>query len=121
MEHTSTNEESTIRPDISVAINTLTTGGHLLEKAARNPGYILLHTSRYDEFGTTLKYCFLISEDRLTDEQIQGAKIAAIHEDENLVPVGRGKIEHPHIELINSTEDRCNEKRNCKEFPLNAR
>ena len=97
MEHTSINEDRTIRPDISIAINTLTTGGHLLEKAVRNPGYILLHTSRYDEFGTTLKYCFLISEDRLTDEQIQGAKIAAIHEDENLVPVGRGKIEHPHI------------------------
>lgn len=98
MAHTSINEDRTISPDISVAINTLTTGGHLLKKAARNPGYILLHTSRYDEFGTTLKYCFLISEEHLTEEQIQGAKIAAIHEDENLVAVGHGKIEHAHIE-----------------------
>src|SRR4030042_6022150 len=90
--YSATNEDRIKHPDIAIAINTLTSGGHLLGKAARNPGYILIHTSRYDEFGKTLKYCFLISEDRLTEEQIQGAEIAAIHESENLVLVGRGKI-----------------------------
>ncbi len=74
MEHTSIYADRVVHPDISVVVNTLTAGGHILEKAARNPGYLLLHTSRYDEFGTTLKYCFLISEGRLTEEQMTKSK-----------------------------------------------
>lgn len=91
-------EEYPMRPNISIAINTLTTGGHILKKAARNPGYVLIHTLLSDVFGTTLRYCFLISEDCLTEEQIQGATIASIRDHENLVLVGHGKTEHPHIE-----------------------
>lgn len=98
LENLSISADGILRPDISVAINTLTAGGHLLGNTARNPGYLLLHTSRYDEFGQTLKYCFLISENRLTEEQIQGANIAASHAGENLVVIGHGDVEYPHIE-----------------------
>ena len=79
-------------PDIAIAINTLTTGGFLLEGATRNPGYIILHASRYDEFGTTQRYCFLIAEDLLSEDYVSGAQIAANHKGETLVAVGRGEI-----------------------------
>ncbi len=77
---TSIEEAHIARPDIAVAINTLTTGGFLLEGATRNPGYMILHASRYDEFGTTQRYCFLIAEDLLSEDFVWGAQIAATHE-----------------------------------------
>jgi len=86
------------RPDIAIAVNTLTTGGFLLEGATRNPGYIILHASRFDEFGTTQRYCFLISEGPLSEDSVSGAQIAATHKKETLVVVGHGEITRPHIE-----------------------
>jgi hypothetical protein len=86
------------RPDVTVAVNTLTVGGFLLTGATRNPGNIILHTSRYDEFGTTQRYCFFISEEDLSEDSVSGAEIAANHRKEVLVIVGHGDVARPHIE-----------------------
>ncbi len=86
------------QPDIAIAVNTLTTGGFLLEGATRNPGYMILDASRYDEFGTIQRYCFLIAEDLLSEDFVSGAQIAASHKGETLVAVGRGEISCSHVD-----------------------
>lgn len=86
------------KPTIITAVNTLTTAGFVLSSATRNPGNIILHTYRYDEFGTIQKYCFLISEDLITSNAVFGAQIAANHQKETLIIVGHSEVECPHIE-----------------------
>ena len=95
---TSIEEAHIARPNIAVAVNTLMTGGFLLQGATRNPGYMILHASRYDEFGTTQRYCFMIAEDLLSEDFVSGAQIAATHKGETLVVVGLGEVARPHIE-----------------------
>lgn len=91
-------EARSSKPDIAVAIDTLTSAGFLLEGATRNPGYILFHSSRHDEFGSTQRYCFLVAEALLSEEAIAGAQIAANHNGETLVAIGNGDVTQIHIE-----------------------
>jgi hypothetical protein len=47
-----------INPNVPTAIRTLTAGGFILESAERKPGFVLIHVTKYDEFGIILEYCF---------------------------------------------------------------
>jgi hypothetical protein len=75
-------------PDLSIAVKTLITGGFILESTHRNPGYATLSMMRPDEFGQIHHYCFVIAEEVLSSTQIEGARIAATHENAILVLVG---------------------------------
>jgi len=49
------------RPDLTVEVRTLITGGFILESTHRNPGYAILSMVRPDEFGQVHRYCFVIA------------------------------------------------------------
>jgi hypothetical protein len=71
--------------DIQVAVRTLTVGGFVLEKAARNPTFALIYAYRYDEFGGKQQYCFAIFDSPPTENEIVSAEIAAKHNEYELV------------------------------------
>ncbi len=84
-------------PDLSIAVRTLTAGGFLLEGAERNPGYVILHMSRIDEFGATHRYCFALAEDHFGESQIAAARIAAEHHHAQLVLIGQNESHFPTV------------------------
>src|SRR6266850_8122845 len=86
------------RPDVSIAVRTLTTGGFILESAERNPGYILLHMSRIDEFGASHHYCFAVAEEHFGQAQVETARIAAEYRHAQLVLIGRNDSTLPTVE-----------------------
>ena len=47
-------------PDLSVAVRTFLSGGFILNKVQREPGYALLVARRLDEFAVAHRYCFAI-------------------------------------------------------------
>jgi hypothetical protein len=85
-------------PNLSIAIRTLTTGGFMLESADRNPGYVLLHMSRVDEFGANQSYSFAIAEERFGHGQVATAQIAADHRHAQLILIGPNESGLPTVE-----------------------
>lgn len=75
-------------PEVSTIVRTLAIGGFVLEGAQRNPGYMLLHANRYDEFGVLHRYSFAFAERRLFQADIDAATIAARHHQAELVVIG---------------------------------
>lgn len=85
------------RPHPTVAVRTLLTGGFVLERSERNPGYMILYMTRVDELGVSHSYAFAIAEDRMTAAQVEAAKIAARHHNARLVLVARGEYDVPAV------------------------
>jgi len=52
-------------------------GGFQLIKAESKPGFYTLICYRLDEFGAELKYCFIVTNDRLNKTQMEIALIEA--------------------------------------------
>lgn len=86
-----------VAPNIATAVRTLTTGGLILKGADRKPGYTLLYFSRFDEFGVTQEYCFVLADSKLGVSQVRGATIAAGHHHAQPVFVGGGEGQ-PRVE-----------------------
>jgi hypothetical protein len=84
--------------DLTIAVRTLVTGGFILESVERKPGYALLHMLRYDEFGATHRYCFVLAETCLGTAQVAAARISAQHHHEQLVLIGPEGNSVPTIE-----------------------
>lgn len=78
-------------PNLSTAIRTLVAGGFVLVNVQRNPGYVLLHMDRPDEFGAAHHYCFALAEDNFQEAHVAGAKISADHRRAQLVLIGNGE------------------------------
>ena len=87
-DHLSNIIDHTVKPNIATAVRTLTAGGFILKGAERKPGYSLLYFSRFDEFGSVQKYCFVLTNNNLSVCQYKGAKIAADHYQSQLVIIG---------------------------------
>ena len=85
-------------PDLTIAVRTLAAGGFILESAERNPGYILFHMSRTDEFGASHHYCFAVAETRFGHGHVATAQIAADHRHAQLVLIGPNESSLPTIE-----------------------
>jgi hypothetical protein len=81
----------------ATAVRTLTTGGFILKGADRKPGYNLLYFSRFDEFGVVQDYCFALADNKLSEDQVKGASIAANHHHAHLVIIGNSNV-HPGVE-----------------------
>jgi len=87
------------KPNLNLAVRTLTIGGFLLDGAERNPGYILIFAQRIDEFGIPQKYCFALFDNAAASEEIESANIAASYKGYNLILVGHiGTSKLPNIE-----------------------
>ena len=85
-------------PSLAVAVRTLMVGGFILEDVQRNPGYLILQTSRTDEFGASHNYCFAVSEnDQFIPEQIQAAKIVSDYKRAHLILIGKSECDFPTI------------------------
>ena len=97
-ERPSSSQRTDNRPDLSIAVRTLTAGGFILESAERNPGYSLLHMSRMDEFGAGHHYCFAVAEERFGHTQVVTAQIAAEHRHAQLVLIGPNNSTLPTVE-----------------------
>lgn len=78
-------------PDLSTAIRTLVAGGFVLASVQRNPGYVLLHMDRPDEFGAVHRYCLALAEDGFQEAHVAGAKISAEHRRAQLILIGHGE------------------------------
>lgn len=78
-------------PNLTVAIRTLVAGGFMLVTVQRNPGYVLLHMDRPDEFGATHRYCLALAEDNFQEAHVAGAKISAEHRRAQLILIGHGE------------------------------
>jgi hypothetical protein len=90
----SSNDKQTVfqavgsEPDFVVAIQTITTGGFILDRVDRRQGCALIFAHRPDEFGASHKYCFAISETgTLSRHEIDAIQIPAQQHDSNLVLV----------------------------------
>ncbi len=90
--------ESTPRPDLSLAVRTLLSGGFSLDKVQREPGYALLLARRLDEFGVAHRYCFAVFEDEFAPAQIEAVEIAAKYHGAEPVLIGEGVAELPTME-----------------------
>jgi hypothetical protein len=66
-----------MRKTISNVIRTILCGGFQLIKAESKPGFYTLICYRLDEFGAELKYCFIVTNDRLNKTQMEIALIEA--------------------------------------------
>ncbi|MDD5368035.1 MAG: hypothetical protein PHQ40_03025 [Anaerolineaceae bacterium] len=87
-------------PNIQVTIRTLLSGGFVIEGARREPGYMLIHAFRYDEFGTRQRYCFALAEVEMGDVQIEGVRIAANQQNAQPVIIGVVSTEFPQIQWL---------------------
>lgn len=73
-------------------------GGFVLNKVQREPGYALLLARRLDEFGVAHCYCFAVFEDEFGPAQIEAIKIAAKYHGAAPVLVGEGVADLPTLE-----------------------
>lgn len=78
-------------PDLAIAIRTLVAGGFVLVNVQRNPGYVLLHMDRPDEFGAAHHYCLALAEHDFQEAHVAAAKIAAEHRRAQLILIGHGE------------------------------
>ena len=85
-------------PDVSLAVRTLLSGGFVLSKVQREPGYALLVARRLDEFGVAHCYCFAVFEDEFAPAQVETIKIAAKYYSAEPVLVGEGIADLPSLE-----------------------
>jgi hypothetical protein len=79
------------RPNLAIAVRTLVAGGFMLVSVQRNPGYVLLHMDRPDEFGAVHHYCLALAEDTFQEVHVAGAKISAEHRHAQLILIGHGE------------------------------
>lgn len=87
-------------PTLDLAVQTLASGGFVLQGAERNPGYALIHMHRIDEFGVVQKYSFGIAERKLSEADVAAAKISSGYRNSNLVLVGAESSEAPSVEWL---------------------
>lgn len=80
-------------PDLPLAVRTLLSGGFLLDRVERQPGYALLIARRFDEFGVAHRYCFAVFEDKFSSSQVETVRIEAQHYGAEPVLVGEGTAE----------------------------
>lgn len=80
-------------PDLSLAVRTLLSGGFILNKVQREPGYALLVARRLDEFGVAHRYCFAVFDDEFGSAQIEAVKIAAKYHVAEPIVVGEGSAD----------------------------
>jgi hypothetical protein len=85
-------------PSLSLAVRTLYSGGFVLTKVQREPGYALLVARRLDEFGVAHRYCFAVFEDEFGPAQVEAVKIAAKYHGAEPVLVGDGISDLPTLE-----------------------
>lgn len=90
--------KSASEPDLSLAVRTLLSGGFVLNKVQREPGYALLVARRVDEFGMAHRYCFAVFEDEFSPAQIEAIEIAAKYHGAEPVLVGEGIADLPNLE-----------------------
>lgn len=90
--------EHTPGPDLALAARTLLSGGFILSKVQREPGYALLVARRLDEFRVAHRYCFAVFEDEFAPAQIETVKIAAKYHGAEPVLVGEGVADLPTLE-----------------------
>ena len=79
-------------------MRTLLSGGFVLNKVQREPGYALLVARRLDEFGVAHRYCFAVFEYEFAPAQIEAIKIAAKYHGAEPVLVGEGIADLPSLE-----------------------
>ncbi len=85
--------------DFRIIIRTLVTSGFVLITVEHNPGYVLIHMYRYDEFGLKNNYTFLLCEgDNLDENLLSGAQISTKHHNSQLVIIGSNGPETPSID-----------------------
>lgn len=85
-------------PELSLAVRTLLSGGFLLDRVEREPGYALLVARRLDEFRVAHRYCFALFEDGFSSSQVETVRIEAKHYGAEPVLVGEGTIDMPSLE-----------------------
>lgn len=85
-------------PDLALAVRTLFSGGFILIKVQREPGYALIVAHRLDEFRVAHRYCFAVFEDEFAQAQIEAVKIAARYHGAEPVLVGEGVADLPTLE-----------------------
>jgi hypothetical protein len=85
-------------PELRLAIRTITTGGFVLDRVDRKPGYALIFAMRVDEFGAMHKYCFALADGSLFGaEQVEAVRIAARQHISQLVFVGEATADEPTL------------------------
>jgi hypothetical protein len=85
-------------PELSLAVRTLLSGGFLLDRVEREPGYALLVARRLDEFRVAHRYCFAVFEEEFSSSQVETVKIEAKHYGAEPVLVGEGIADVPSLE-----------------------
>src|SRR5215210_3353855 len=85
-------------PDLALAVRALFSGGFILIKVQREPGYALIVAHRLDEFRVSHRYCFAIFEGEFTRAQVEAVKIAARYHRAEPVLVGEGVADLPTLE-----------------------
>ena len=79
-------------------MRTLLSGGFLLDRVEREPGYALLVARRLDEFRVAHRYCFALFEDGFSSSQVETVRIEAKHYSAEPVLVGEGIAKIPSLE-----------------------
>ena len=87
-------------PTISNVIRILLCGGYELEKAESKPGFSTLICHKLDDFGSELRYCFIVSKNSLNRTQIEAAKIEAIQYEATPVVIGETEADIVSIEWL---------------------
>lgn len=90
-------DETTRLPDFPLVMRTLLSGGFVLDRVEREPGYAMFVTHRLDEFGVSHCYCFAVFEDNFSSSQVETVKIEAKHYGAEPVLVGEGCAEVPSL------------------------
>ncbi|MGF1473051.1 MAG: hypothetical protein ACFB50_15105 [Rubrobacteraceae bacterium] len=85
-------------PELSLAVRTLLSGGFLLDRVEREPGYALLVARRLDEFRVAHRYCFAVFEDDFSPSQVETVKIESKHYGAEPVLVGEGIADVPSLD-----------------------
>lgn len=88
---------------ISKVIRTLLCGGYELIKAESRPNYYTLICHKLDDFGSELKYCFIVTSNFLNKTQIEAAKIEANQYGATPVVIGKTEADVVAIEWTRFT------------------
>jgi hypothetical protein len=91
-------DDSKEGPDLPLAVRTLLSGGFILDRVEREPGYALLVARRLDEFRVAHRYCFALFEDNFSPGQVETVRIEAEHYSAEPVLVGEGITDMPNLE-----------------------
>lgn len=91
-------ETSPAGPELSLAVRTLLSGGFLLDRVERQPGYALLIARRLDEFEVAHRYCFAVFEQEFSPSQIETVRIESKHYGAEPVLIGEGIAEMPCLD-----------------------